>query len=351
MKVLSKNNRFSLALPGMFEDHQEDYYVLSGDVGDTKTNLAICTVSADGLNEIVSASYASRDFGTLVHIIQDFLQQQKIIPKKLTLGVAGPVIHGKADLTNLGWILDCEDLKKSLEIENVFLLNDLEATAYGLADLEDNELELIHKGDATIGGNMAILAPGTGLGEAGLYYDGKSYHPFPTEGGHCDFSPRTEFDIQLLKYLQNKYGIVSWEKAVSGPAIADIFHFIHSRKALEIPGWIKELFDDEDDSAVISRLAIEEKDAVCMETMDHFIRFLARECSNLALKMKSTGGLFLGGGIPPKILPLIRKQQFMDQYLDGDRMEDLLVQVPIRVILESETAMMGAAYFAAYGKW
>lgn len=351
MKVLSKNNRFSLALPGLFEEHRSDYYVLSGDVGGTKTNLAICSVAAEGLKEIASASYASRDFGALVHIIQDFLQQQNILPAKITLGVAGPVIHGKADLTNLGWILDCEELKASLGIDNVFLLNDLEATAYGLADLEDSELELIHKGDDTIGGNMAILAPGTGLGEAGLYYDGKTYNPFPTEGGHCDFSPRTDFDVQLLKYLQNKYGIVSWEKVVSGPAIPDIYHFILSKKALPVPGWIKELFEEEDDSAVISRLAIEGEDAVCMETMDHFIRFLARECSNLVLKMKSTGGLFLGGGIPPKILPLIRKQYFMDHYLDGDRMEDLLVQVPIRVILESETAMMGAAYFAAYGKW
>ena len=351
MKSLSKNNRFSLALPGLFEHHHQDYHVLSGDVGGTKTNLAICAVTGNGLQEIASASYASRDFGALIHIIQDFLQIQKIQPQKITLGVAGPVIHGKADLTNLGWILDCEELKNSLGIEKVSLLNDLEATAYGLADLEDSELELIHKGDETIRGNMAILAPGTGLGEAGLYFDGSSYHPFPTEGGHCDFSPRTEFDIQLFKYLQNKYGIVSWEKAVSGPAISDIYQFILSKKAISNPGWIQELFQEEDDSAVISRLAIEEKDAVCIETMDHFIRYLARECSNLVLKMKSTGGLFLGGGIPPKILPLIRKQHFMDHYLDGDRMGDLLIQVPIRVIRESETAMMGAAYFAAYGKW
>ncbi len=351
MKPRNKQNKFSLALPGFNEHHSEDYYVLAGDVGGTKTNLALCLVTLNGIEEKFSNSYPSKDFAGLVDTIEQFLSECDVRPARAAFGVAGPVIHGKADLTNLGWILDSKELMAALQIDRLTLLNDLEATAYGLADLQDNEALVLHRGDPTIGGNMAIIAPGTGLGEAGLYFDGQWYHPFPTEGGHCDFSPRTNFDIGLYNYLKSKYDIVSWEKAVSGPAIVDIYHYLLKENNLKVPGHISERFSNEDNSAVISSLAIEKDDVHCTEAMNHFVRYLARECSNLVLKMKSTGGLFIGGGIPPKILPLLDSTEFMQHYLDGDRMENLLTQVPIRVILDSETAMVGAAYYAAYGKW
>lgn len=351
MRKISRNNNIPLFLPGLKKEHVKDFYVLSGDIGGTKTNLSICKVNPSGIEEMASKTYPSENYSKLLHILEDFIQAENIKPERLTLGVAGPVVQGRADLTNLGWVLDSEELKENLGISHIHLLNDLEATAYGLAVLEEDELVNIHPGNPSAGGNMAIIAPGTGLGEAGLYFDGECFHPFPTEGGHCDFSPRTAFDVDLHNYLSAKYGVVSWEKLISGPAIVDIYEFIVERNSIDEPKWIKNQLQTQDPAAVISTQALEKRSETCVTAMDHFIRYLARECSSLVLKMKSTGGLFIGGGIPPKILPLIKDKQFMKHFMDCDRMEDLQEQVPIKVIMNDETAMLGAACFAAFGKW
>ncbi len=196
---------------------------------------------------------------------------------------------------------------------------------------------------------MAIIAPGTGLGEGGLYWDGKAYHPFPTEGGHTDFGPRTKQDIALFERLADKYGIVSWEKVIAGPAIHDIYEFLRQTGNIKEPEWLTEELEKGDPSARISQLAIDEEDPVCIETMQLFVRYLARQSSNLVLTMKATGGLFLGGGIPPKIAPLLLQNNFYHNFLDGDRMEHLLKKVPVKIIRNSKTAMIGAALFGAYG--
>ncbi len=351
MKALTRNNQFNLALPGLDLQHEEDYYIVAGDVGGTKTNLSICHVTDKGISEMVARSYSSGDFKAFLHVMESFIKEHSYKIKRIALGVAGPVIDGKADLTNLGWVLDAAELRKELEIDHVILLNDLEATAYGLASLENDELVEIFPGVQPSKGNMAIISPGTGLGEAGLYNDGKYLHPFPTEGGHCDFSPRSEFDKALHGFLEKKYGIVSWEKLISGPAIPDMYEFIRSTGKHHEKDFVAEKMRENDPSAVISSMAMDQQCPLCMETMAHFVRYLARECSNLVLKMKATGGLFIGGGIPTKILPLIQVPEFIKNYLDGDRMEHLLEQVPIRVIMEQEAPMYGAALYAAYGKW
>jgi glucokinase len=323
--------------------------VLAGDIGGTKTNLAFYQATETGLNMLHTGRYPSAEYTSCTAILQQFLSDNKCpAPERICLGVAGPVLGGKVDLTNLSWDIDIKELKSAMGVEAVFLLNDLEAMAYGLAGLTDEDLITLHAGNETSTGNMAIIAPGTGLGEAGLYWNGVHHFPFPTEGGHTDFAPRTDLDYELLKFLQKEYGVVSYEKVVAGPAIVDIYRFLRDVKKMEEPTWLKDALEvEKQDSAVISGAAIEQKAAICVETMALFVRHLAREASNLVLKMKATGGLFLGGGIPPKIAPLLMQKQFMEHYMDCDRMQHLLENVPIRIIKNDKTGLIGAAYYGA----
>lgn len=327
--------------------------VLAGDVGGTKTNLAFYHADDTGMKQVQQERYPSEDYTSCIDIMEQFLDEKGLgKPDEICLGVAGPVLDGVVDLTNLNWLLDKKDIEKKFSIpsSSVSLINDLEAIAYGLTSLKTEDFITIHKGNDNGKGNMAIIAPGTGLGQAGLYWNGKSHFPFPTEGGHCDFSPRTDLDIELLKYLQNKYGVVSWEKVVAGPAVYDIYCFLRDVKKREEPSTLTIALQNADDpSAVISKAALKKESSICIETMDHFVRYLAREASNLVLKIKATGGLFFGGGIPPKIAPLLLEKSFYEHYMDCDRMQHLLENVPIRIIKNDNTGLYGAAYFGAYG--
>ncbi len=342
-----------LSLPCLNQVPAGGMTVLAGDVGGTKTNLAIYQVTPQGMKMAQSARYASAEYKSLTSIIQHFLSDYDLQkPHRISLGVAGPVLKGKVDLTNLSWVLDQADIARDLGIGKVILINDLESMAYGLAGLQPEDFITIHPGKEQAEGNMAIIAPGTGLGEAGLFWNGKSYFPFPTEGGHCDFSPRTDLDMELCKYLQLSGGVVSWEKVAAGPAVTSIYTFLRDVKKKEEPSWLTaQLAAEKDDSAVISQAALHNKAAICVETMDLFIRYIARETSNLVLKMKATGGVFLGGGIPPKIAPLLLKEAFYRHYMDCDRMQHLLEGVPIKIIKNDKTGLLGAAYYGAYGEW
>ena len=343
----------NLHIPRRTDLGQKGVRVLAGDIGGTKTNVALYEATENGMTLVQSGRYHSAEYRSCIDILKQFLSENKLAaPDKICLGVAGPVLNGKVDLTNLNWILDIAEVREATGVSAVSLINDLEATAYGLAGLTTDDFISIHAGDDTITGNIAIIAPGTGLGEAGLYWSGEYHYPFPTEGGHADFAPRTELDIELLKFLQNEYGVVSWEKVVAGPAIADIYRFLRDVKKMEEPAWLTETLKvQQDDSAVISQSALEQKAAICVKTMELFVGYLARESSNLVLKMKATGGLFLGGGIPPKIAPLLLQKDFFDYYMDCDRMQHLQEKVSVRIIKNDKTGLIGAAYFGAYGNW
>ncbi|HEX4372474.1 MAG TPA: glucokinase [Puia sp.] len=324
--------------------------VLAGDVGGTKTNLAIFKATKNSVKVVLEKKYHSAKYKSCIDIIEQFIKEEKLSkPDRICLGVAGPVVQGKVEITNLNWDLDIKDLMQRLSVTEVSLINDLEATAYGLAALTTKDLITIHKGNEKNKGNIAIIAPGTGLGEAGLFWDGNAYHPFPTEGGHTDFCPRSETDFELHRFLQKKYGTVSWEKVIAGPGIHDIYLFLNSKTKIKQPAWITNAFKKDDPSSVISHAALHNKDKVCEETMQFFVRFLARESSNLVLKMKATGGLFLGGGIPPKIAPLLKRKSFFENYLNCDRMQNLVKDVPIKIMANDKTALLGAAYYGAYG--
>lgn len=318
--------------------------VLAGDVGATKTNLALFRMNGQDITTLKEGNYKSQDYKNITEITDDFLKDQPHT-QACCIGVAGPVLDGKVKLTNLSWELDSNEIAQHMKLKNVYLINDLEATAYGLAMLTDKDSVVIHKGSSTLSGNAAIIAPGTGLGEAGLYFDGKLFHPFATEGGHCDFAVRDKTDFELYEYLQNKFGHVSYERVICGPGIFNIYQFLEEEKKLEEPGWVSDKIKDGDAAAEISSHT--EQSALCNETMRLFIRFLAHESANLILKMKATGGLFIGGGIAPQLIPLFEKYQFNHSFVNSGRMNHLLEKVTVSIILNTKTAMLGAAYYGA----
>ena len=347
---MAGNLNIPIFFPRAGKARAEGLTILAGDVGGTKSNLAYYEVSNNGLKLIAEATYHSADFHSCSELIKAFYVRfsgQK--PNRICLGVAGPVLGGRVYLTNLNWSLDIDEIKHDFGVDEVALLNDLEATAYGLEGLGADDLINIHEGSVEYPGNMAIIAPGTGLGEAGLYWDGEFCRPFPTEGGHTDFSPRKEIDMKLLEWLNKKYEVVSWEKVIAGPAIHDIYEFLSAFRKRKEPDWLTKILEDTDPSAAISQLGLEEKDSVCTETMQLFVRYLARESANLVLKMKATGGLFLGGGIPPKITPLLQQNVFYDNFLDCDRLQYMVAKVPIKIILNPKTALLGAGFWGAFG--
>ncbi|WP_224998958.1 glucokinase [Cesiribacter sp. SM1] len=321
--------------------------ILAADVGGTKTILELFEVKDECFTSLKICTYKSKDYQSLLDIIKLFLVDQAI-PDKMCIGIAGPVLNGRVKTTNLAWMVDGEEIRRYLSIPYVFLINDLEANAYGLAALQPKDLICLHGGKPQVKGNAAIIAAGTGLGEAGLFWDGENYHPFPTEGGHASFSPRSELDIALCSYLQKQFGHVSWERVVSGMGIYNIFLFLRDVMHREVPDWLAENIKTGDPAGVISKAALNTECDICRETMTLFVHYLAEESANLVLKMKATGGLYLGGGIAPKILPLLTEERFMPDFFPRGRMRELLEGVPVNIILNPHTALLGAAYYGAY---
>jgi glucokinase len=346
---MAGHSKISLYFPDKNSTGDKKFYVLGGDAGGTKVNLAIFEATGSTVKMVLHSSYPSGAFPSANEILKKFLSENPgFKPQKICLGVAGPVFEGRVYVTNLPWYIDAHEIADATGINHVVLLNDLEATAYGLAGLEEKDYAVLQPGDPDEGGNISILAPGTGLGEAGLFWDGQFYHPFATEGGHCDYSCRNESDLQLHDYMLGKYKVVSWESIIAGPGINSIFQFLCEVKNRKASVAIEDKLKHADPSAVISQAAIEETDPVCVEAMRIFIRNLARECCNLILKMKSTGGLLLAGGVPPKIISLLQDPYFFENMLDCDRMQDLIKKVPVKVILNDKAPMIGAGWYGAY---
>ena len=322
--------------------------ILAGDIGGTKTNLSLFKLKGAQLSPLLEKTFSTRDFPSFDAILNSFMKEEKDLSQidSICLGVAGPVIEGKVSGTNFPWELSEEEIRKTTGISHIYLINDMEANAYGLGILKNEESIEVKKG-SHIGGNKALISPGTGLGEAGIYWDGTYYHPFATEGGHCDFSPRDEQDIALLKYLQNLYGHVSWERIISGPGIYTLYQFLLKEKNEEEPAWFTEKLEGNTPAAVISESAKDGNSPLCTETMDLFFRYLAIETSQIALKFKATGGIYIGGGILPKVLELLDKERFVDNFLQVNRMNPLLETIPIYMITNVDSPMYGAAFYAA----
>ncbi len=346
---MADSSKILLSFPGRRLLSGKKICVLAGDVGGTKANLAIFEAEAEHITLIKTSTYHSGQYPSVVKILQQFLRENPDSkPQRVSLGVAGPVFEGHAEITNLPWHIDKKEITTATGIRQIALINDLEATAYGLAGMEEKDFLALHPGEPSIQGNMAVLAPGTGLGEAGLYWDGEVHHPFATEGGHADFSCRCAEDMELHDFLLKKYKVVSWESVIAGPAIHDIYNFLCQVKNRPVNTKITDEFNNDDPSAVISEAAVSGTDAVCVDAMKIFVKYLARESANLILKMKATGGFFLAGGIPPKIVPLLKQPDFYENLLDCDRMQDLVKKVPVKLLLNDKAAMIGAGWYGSY---
>lgn len=320
--------------------------ILAADVGGTKTNLALFQIQTGDLVPLKEKSYPTKKYKSFLEMVSSFHTDDMPRINGICLGVAGPVTQGKVYGTNFPWAIDSEEIRRELNIPSVSLINDMEANAYGLAALQDKDFETLKPG-SKIPGNAALISPGTGLGEAGMFWDGSYYHPFACEGGHCDFSPRNELDIRILQHFQKKYGHVSWERLLSGPGILQLYLFLRQISGIREPHWLSDDMSMGNPPAIITRTAMEGKDSVCVETLDIFIRFLAIEAAQLALKFKATGGIYMGGGILPKILTGIDREVFYNNFVQSGRLNTLLEMVPVKVILNEKTALLGAAYYGA----
>jgi glucokinase len=319
--------------------------ILAGDVGGTKVHLALYDFINGKLEYSRDERFPAKDYSGLEEIVKEFLGAFKVTAA--CFGVPGPVRDGRLRLTNLPWTLDSRELAVSLGINHVFLINDLEANGYGVAELSADQIYTLSEGDASQIGNRALLAAGTGLGEALLIWNGHSHTPYPSEGGHADYAPRNEDEIDLLRFLKQKYnGRISQERVVSGQGLTNIYEFLREVRGIDEPVWLAERLAAEDPNAVITELALKAKSEICEKAMDMFVSAYGAEAGNLALKLLSVGGVYVGGGIAPRILEKLKDGRFMKAFSDKGRMSQLLINMPVRIILESRAALLGAAAYA-----
>ena len=328
--------------------------VLSGDIGGTKTALAILEVVEDGIEVLARATYPSRDFGSLEAVVRCFLAEEERgarFPCELAgFGVAGPVRGRRAETTNLPWTVDAGVLESAAGLGRVWLLNDLEANAWGIAALKPGDLCVLNEGAPQARGNRAIVSAGTGLGQAGLFWDGLRHRPFASEGGHADFAPHSDREIALLRFLRQRHGHVSWERVVSGMGLVNIFEFLCEYRHAPPPAWWSGAVARGDAAAAISREA-GAGCGLCREAMEMFVHCYGAEAGNHALKIMAAGGVYLGGGIAPRILDWLRAPSFLHAFCDKGRMAPLMRDMPVKVILNEHTALYGPALcIAAAGR-
>jgi len=320
--------------------------ILAGDIGGTNTRLAFADEKAGCRTLVAEATFSSREHASLESVLRKFLSAHPIPITRAAFGIAGPVRHGRCDATNLPWVVDSHLVAGEIGLERVGLINDLEANAYGVAALQREDFVLLNEGAVNAEGNAAIISAGTGLGQAVLYWDGRQHHPFATEGGHADFAPRNHLEMALLEYLMKQFQRVSYERVVSGPGLLSIYRFLRDTGRGEEPQWLAERMREQDPSAIISQSALRGESELCAQALDLFVTLYGAEAGNLALKVMATGGVYLGGGIAPKIVEELKAPAFLNAFTSKGRMRPLLEAMPVRVILNQKTALLGAARFA-----
>jgi len=319
--------------------------VLAGDIGGTKTTLAIFDVSGPRPVSLQEETYRSAGFDSLESIVSTFLGGVSGDCAHACFGIAGPVSANTAKTTNLPWFIDGDRMAASLDLNSVSLINDLEANAWGIAALTPTDFFELSPGAPGATGNAAVISAGTGLGEAGMYWDGERHRPFGTEGGHADFSPQTKRETELLLFLKTRYEHVSWERLVCGGGLVNIYEFMLSRRGAEPPPAVRDAMREGDPAAAISKAALSGECEHCADALDLFVHLYGAEAGNLALKMMATGGVYVGGGIAPKILERLKAPGFMQAFHAKGRMESLMRGMPVRVILNPRTALLGPALF------
>ncbi len=326
--------------------------ILAGDVGGTKVHLALYNFAGGKLVKLREEKFPASDYACLDHVVKEFLAQGSEAKDEIVascFGCPGPVRDGRLKLTNLPWTLDSRDLQRSIGIEHIFLINDLEANGYGIPELAPDKIHTLHDGDAASVGHRGLISAGTGLGECLLIWDGKlrRHTPIPSEGGHTDFAPRDDRDIALLQYLRRTLnGRVSFERVVSGIGIKNVYGFLRDDVKMEEPTWLRDRLESEDPNAVIGTLAESGESDICSEAMRIFSAAFGAEAGNVALKVLAAGGIYLGGGIAPKVIKTMSMGPFTEAFLDKGRMRPILESIPVRIILDDTCALLGAAAFA-----
>jgi glucokinase len=321
--------------------------ILAGDIGGTNTRLAVFTQQGEQLERVAEETFASRDYPNLTSVVKEFLSARDLPLDVACFGVAGPVQQGRTRATNLPWLVDAQELARELPIQTIHLLNDLEANAYGIALLTPEDCVVLNHGAPEARGNAAVIAAGTGLGEAGLYWDGRRHHPFACEGGHSSFAPTDHLQLELLAYLMRDFSHVSWERVVSGPGLFSIYQFLRETRGGGEPAWLAAEMRGHDPPAVISQAALAGTDALCEQALNLFVSLYGAEAGNLALKIMATGGVYVAGGIAPKIIKKLTEPFFMEAFIAKGRLQPLVQDIPVRVIMNDKTALLGAARFAA----
>jgi len=344
--------------------------ILAADIGGTKTNLALFDWKTERVDPERQRTFYNQDYASFDDILTEFLEPPEPTLSKDTevggpsessesarpaepvgtphieaacFGIAGPVIDNRCQATNLPWIVDGAELAKRFALPRVRLLNDLEATAYGLLVLRPDEVEVLNPGSPPKNKTtIALLAAGTGLGESILFWDGSNYHPMASEGGHADFAPNSDLEIDLLRYLRSSYLHVAWERVCSGAGLHNIYEFLRDTKKNE-PTWVAERLKVGDPAAVIAEIGLSKGAEICVQALDLMTSIYGAEAGNLALKALSLSGLYVGGGIGPKLLPKLKEGGFMRAFLNKGRYKRLMNGIPVRVIMNEKTALLGAA--------
>ena len=321
--------------------------ILAGDIGGTNARLAYFQPQNGHLRLVSERTFPSREHSELGDIVNQFLDDSGTRPDAACFGIAGPVRNGRVETSNLPWVIEQSRLAKQIHLPAMLLINDLEASAWGIGALAAGDLVPLNRVNGPAVGNQAVIAPGTGLGEAGLFWDGSRHQVFACEGGHTDFGPQGDLQIELVRFLQARFGHVSYERILSGPGLVNVYEFLRDggcgKESAEFAAALKK----SDPAAVISRAALDGTNPLAEKALDVWISVYGAEASNLALKVMATGGLFLAGGISPKILAKLTGPQFMHSFLDKGRLRPLVESIPVQVVTNEKAGLLGAARCAA----
>jgi glucokinase len=322
--------------------------ILAGDVGGTKVHLALYSFEHAQLVHVRDERFPAHEYSGLQEIVQRFLAESS--NPEITaacFGVPGPVRGGRLRLTNLPWVLDARELSAGLNITHLFLINDLEANGYGIPELTAEQILTLNQGDPAGVGNRALVSAGTGLGEGVLVWNGKTHVPMASEGGHSDFAARNPLEMELFTWLTQKLnGRVSYERVISGPGLTNIYSFLRDEKGMEEPAWLTQRMQTEDPNAIIGEAGEAGTSELCSKALEMFAASYGAEAGNMVLTVLATGGMYIGGGIAPKMLKTMQSGIFMQAFADKGRLSELLVHTPVHIILESRAALMGAAAYA-----
>lgn len=321
--------------------------VLAGDVGGTKTRLAVVEAAGHGLERVVEEAYPSADYAGLSAVVAEFLRAHPVEASRAGFGIAGPVTSRRVRTTNLPWIIDADAMERELGLERVELLNDLEATAYGLRGLGEADLRVLHDVPPDPRGNVAVVAAGTGLGEAGIHRADGRERPFATEGGHVGFGPENDTERALAAWMAERGERVTWERVLSGPALPGLLAFVGDHEGRRPTRDVRDALASEDPAAVVSRAGLDGSCPACRRALELFVALYGSEAGNAGLKLMARGGVYLAGGVAPKIADALAWPAFREAFLAKEPMAELVRSMPVRLVLNEATALLGAARRAA----